>query len=270
MLKLTKYQFLFLKLLLSFSIISCGTSNTKNKRIVYGKTTFDEQLQVDINTCIAYLENIKLANSIEEQRLNAETSSAIYRKIKPIYDYINENFTFVTFEDEVLSDAYTDLQALLADNPIRQHLITRKTDEILLKLLNFKSFATTYKIKKEDYALIVNYIIKEIKRDVKEFKTTEEITEQRIYSYLSYEKLSMYLSTFKNDFNKKSIYVKWNKSLNKSITHSSPKQRQDSTQIAKLRKQIANQKKLLLKTAVDWDLKYSNTRYTDTFFEDED
>jgi len=41
-------------------------------------------------------------------------------------------------------------------------------------------------------------------------------------------------------------------------------------QIAVLRRQIANQKKLLLKTAADWDLKYSNTRYTDTFFEDDD
>ncbi len=269
MFSLLKNNHIFLLCCICFIALYSTSAGAQKKHVHLGKSTFNEQLQVDINTCIAYLENIKAANSIEEQRLNVETSAAIYRKIKPIYNYINDNFTFVTFEDDVISEEYNNLKALLADYPIKQELVTKKTNEILYKLLKFKDFATLYKIKKEDYALIVNHILHTIKKDIKQFKTTEKVTEQRIYSYLSYEKLSIYLSTFKNDFNKKSIYVKWNKSLSKSLNYSNPKKRQDSTQIAILRKQIAKQKELLLKTAADWNLKYGNTRYADTFFEDE-
>ncbi len=297
----TTVALLYLSLLL---LCACKSGKKTNDKIYYGKTTFSEQLATDINTCIAYVSNLKTANSIEEQLLNIETSATIYEQISTIYDFINARFTLNFYEDEIITELHTLLIKLLNEEYISEDLIAIETDLLLEKLLEFKQIALDNPINKDDYTIIVSQVLKGLnerinyktllgmanspltitnstknnsrrkkdgyQRQQKIIKSIQEKKKKLIHSHLIYQKLEIYLATFKKDFQNQSIYNNWVKSITASKDYSHPNQIQDSMQLAILKKQMVTQKKLLRETLTDWNISLPKTAYANILFEDDD
>lgn len=267
-----------------------------SKPIVYGKDTFEEQLHTDIATCIAYLEDVTRVKSREKIQFNIETAATIYEQIKPVYHYINNKITLRFFEHEIISEKFDELQQLIADYATLNHLIYL-TEEILEHLVIFQKEALKFKIKTEEYSILIGLFLEQINKDLKiknkqnailygnvqnnlemplDTKTQEKIHEayitrkkHTILSHLKYQKFEMYLRTLQSQFQQEKLFKDWMVSIDHSKRISHPNTNLDSTQIAHLTLEFKKQNKLLRKTLNDWQIDFNPAAYANTVFEED-